>query len=154
MTSLLFHTFWFSSSWKICEQCPRQPLSLFSSFPSLHSIDQTDPPWWHNHMPCCFPSNLISFSDHAVRLAGWQAGWRDSEGGLDGCGSWNLDKTRADNRDSTCQCLWVHVNLYSSLPTMSRCYLVPFTPFSLWRIYRRYLGSSKGLYKTHPNRLG
>lgn len=139
--ALLLHTFIFSSSRQMCEQCPRLPLSMFAPlFSSFHSVDslrfinQTDPPW--GHTTCSVAFHLTSFPSVTtqVRLAGLthsQTGWKDSEGGLDGEGDVGeiLELITETEPASVC----VHVNLYSSPPTMSCCFLVPFTLSSLWR---------------------
>lgn len=109
-------------------QCSLHSFSSFHSVHFLRFIDQTDPPWWHTTCSVAFPSHFISFSDHAVRLAGLtgsQTGWNDGEGGWDG------EEDVGDISELITETepagVYVHVNLYSSPPTMSCCFLVPFT---------------------------
>lgn len=135
--ALLFHTFIFSSSRQMCEQHPRLPLSMipplffsqYTLYTLLRFIDQTHPSLVTRHMLCCFQSHFISFSDHAVRLAGRthvQTGWKYSEGGLGWRGRFLEVITETEPAGA-----YVHVNLHSSPPAMSCCFLVPFTPSSL-----------------------
>lgn len=67
--ALLLHTFIFSSSRQMCEQCPRLPHSC-SSLPSVHSlrsIDHTDPSLVMHYVLCRFQSQLISLGDQRAQ---------------------------------------------------------------------------------------
>lgn len=126
----LLHTFIFSSSRQMCEQCPRLPLSMFAPLCTLSPLHRSNrPSLVTHHMLCCFHLTSFPSVTTQVRLAGLtdsQTGWKDSEGGLDGEEEMLITETEPAS-------VYVHVNLYSLPPTMSCCFLVPFTPSSLQR---------------------